>query len=211
MIKRINESTKITISKLIGKAVYTSEGGKFLGKIDKVILNHQSKKIDSLIINNTFWGNKIYQVMVSSIIKVGEDVLLINNIKNCYQIEKIDEVENTTFKNILENNIITGNGDFIGTISDITISTKTFKVIELILNHNRSIKVDPKLIVLGKDEIIIPSIYKTKIIQHPSDSLLKKFINFKINDEIQSDKNDSMNSNLHRSKKEIIEEREMNY
>jgi len=178
---------KIKISQLIGKTVFTEDEGKFIGKIDKVTFNHRTKKVASFIIKGSLWSSKTYQVMISNITQIGEDMVNVNSMTNCFLIEHLGLLNQMTFQKMDDHRVVTDEGKLLGTMTDMIISKKSFKITELVLDHWRNISINPKLIVLGIDEIIIPRFYENRIVENPHISFLNKFLHFKTKEEISMD------------------------
>ena len=133
--KKIEEK-RIKISELVGKTVFTEEEGKFIGNIIKVAFNHRSKKLSSIIVRGSFWNRDLFQVMTNEIQSIGEDLVNITSIKNCFLLEKPELIKDITFQNIGGHRIITNEGKLLGEIEDISISRKTFKIYGLIFKDH---------------------------------------------------------------------------
>ena len=68
----------------------------------------------SLIIKSFMWNSKSYQVMVLNIIHIGDELVTINSLKNCFPIESIGLLTQMTFRSIGDHRVITKDGKLIG-------------------------------------------------------------------------------------------------
>ena len=174
-----NSPQNIKISKIIDKKVFTKEEGKYLGKVSKVTFNHRSKKVASLIIKESKWNRQLYQVLTKEIVNIGEDIIYITSLENCFHLKGTELIDEMSFQNIDKHRIITDDGKFIGIVDDMAVSLDTFLIKELIFKDDSHLNIDPSKIVLGHDEIIVPKALEQKIIRENKKNIFKKYVHFK--------------------------------
>lgn len=182
--KNENDSRKILVSDLMEMKVFTKHEGKYLGKITKITFNHKTKKVASFIIKESFWNSNLYQVMVKNIVSIGEDIIYIESIESCRQLDKNTLTDEMTYQNIDGHRIVTDEGKFIGMVDDIAINIQTFLIKDLIFKDNSKLKVEATKITLGQDEIIVPNKYEQQILRESKESVFRKYIHFRGHEEI---------------------------
>jgi uncharacterized protein YrrD len=184
--RKKNPAELMRIAKIIDKKVYTEQEGKYLGKVSRVTFNRKSKKLTSLVIKESVWTRKYYQLLTKEIRSIGEDVIYISSIEKCIDLKGNQPVDEMSFQNIDDHRTVTDEGKLIGVIDDIAVSLDNFSIKELIFKDHSYIKVDPSKITLGQDEIIIPKELEEQVARRSKMNIFKKYINF-AHDEILPD------------------------
>lgn len=182
---------QIKLSNLIGKSVYTKREGKFIGSVMKVGFNYKSKSISSIIIKESIWNREALIVKSEDIIDIGEDILNIRAVSSCNILTRNEMKEDSTQQNIIGHGVITKEGKLLGIVEDAMISTATFKIEKLVLKDYSYLDVSPEQIIVGPDDIIVPTSYESKVTEDYKTSLLNKFLHFKSHEEIEKEKIES--------------------
>jgi uncharacterized protein YrrD len=158
-----------------GLAVATIKEGKALGIISHVNFDPIERKISSFVVKNSFWSKENGLIKVDSIVSVGEDIVLVDSLADFVSLEENSDLNSIDFKDIIGHNIITEDGTLIGRFIDAKFSTSTWRINEIMMKNNLVLNIIPSKVTIGKDEIIVPSNYLSKIIKNESSNSLDKY------------------------------------
>jgi len=158
-----------------GLAVATIKEGKALGIISHVNFDPIERKISSFVVKNSFWSKENGLIRVDSIVSVGEDIVLVDSLADFVSLEENSDLNSIDFKDIIGHNIITDDGTLIGRFIDAKFSTSTWRINEIMMKNNLVLNIIPSKVTIGKDEIIVPSNYLSKIIKNESSNILDKY------------------------------------
>lgn len=207
--KHLINSNEIKVSDLIDNLVYTDNDGKQIGRIIKITFNHLTKKVSSLIIKESLWSRKLFLVKIENVRNIGRDLVNVSSIKDCLELESTEFLNDMTFQSINKHRVITDDGKLLGVIEDMVVSQKSFKILGFILNDDSLLKVNPNQIVLGRDEIIVPRGYESKIIENSKETIFSKYINFKsyreLTDNIKPEPKNKNKAKIHEGYEEEVE------
>ena len=158
-----------------GLSVATIKEGKTLGIISHVNFDPFERKISSFVVKNSFWSKENGLIKVDSIVSVGEDIVLVDSLADFLSLEENTDLNSIDFKDIIGHNIITDDGTLIGRFIDAKFSPSTWRIKEIMMKNNLVLNITPSKITIGKDEIIVPSNYSSKIIKNESSNILDKY------------------------------------
>jgi len=158
-----------------GLSVATIKEGKALGIISHVNFDPIERKISSFVVKNSFWSKENGLIRVDSIVSVGEDIVLVDSLADFVSLEENSDLNSIDFKDIIGHNIITDDGTLIGRFIDAKFSTSTWRINEIMMKNNLVLNIIPSKVTIGKDEIIVPSNYLSKIIKNESSNILDKY------------------------------------
>ncbi len=142
-----NNSKKYTI-------VITLDSGKILGKLCRIFIDINSKKVSAISFRKIFSSEELF-LRMDRINRIGEDVIFIENELIPEHLEKVGGLPGEDLKEFQGTWIYTMSGEAIGALTDIGFLPMNWTINKIILNGNRAIDVDANNIIINHDKIEI--------------------------------------------------------
>lgn len=166
------------VSELIGLPVVNKKSGSKIATIKEVIYSKKKYRVMGFLVSegNFFRGAKIIQF--NNIDSIGKDALVIKNenvIKKCSILPELNQLVNE--KKIIEEEILTEEGESLGHVKDILIDEEKGKIIGFILTdgliqdikEGRNVLPYNTGIVFGESSIIVSSEIKNLFDKYKED------------------------------------------
>lgn len=152
-----------SLSGLRGLVVVSQKEGKLLGKVSHVFIDPKEKKLSGVIAKDEFWSKERLNVPLSEINSFGEDVIFINSETKCKVIKELEDVPGISLKALQGHGVITQDGKDLGKFEDANFNLDTWTVSDLYLSGDKALKVEASEIIIGEDEILVPSNYSSQL------------------------------------------------
>lgn len=174
----------VDIRSLKGLTIVSRKEGVIEGNLSDIFIDIKTKKIKSIIFNNSFWKNNEKEIEAKNIEIIGNDAIIISSINDIKAKKQFNEAETISVQKIKNLGVVSQDGQYLGRLKDIKFSLKTWKIAELIISNYKTLVVDPNKIIMGVDDIMIPSQYVSKVKEHTKaevfTSMFKNDLDFSI-------------------------------
>ena len=154
---------KCTTNDLKRLTVVSKKEGRILGYISDVFISPKMKSLSNLLLKEAYWSTTYKSLKVKHIETVGEEIIVVDSANNCLPIKNLDTVSGINIDNIKGREIITRDGAYLGDLTEVNFSLNSWDIVDLIISSDRVLPVITKEILIGKDDILVPSSYANNL------------------------------------------------
>jgi sporulation protein YlmC with PRC-barrel domain len=150
------------ISQLEGILIVAKEEGAQLGKVSGIFMDPALRKLAAVTFRPHSIG-PMHFVPVEEIAWIGHDVLFLSRKGASHPYSGSDHPNWRPLKDIQGLWVTTQDGTHLGVVLDVEIDPKAWTIAELSLADGHFLPVKPEEIVIGLDEVIVPSSYRAHL------------------------------------------------
>jgi uncharacterized protein YrrD len=148
------------IALIKGLTVFSISEGKEIGKVEDVVINAHKKAADFFIVSNNKWFLGTGVISFSDIMGIGEDAVML---EHSNVIKKPDEILGAIDLinegvNLINNAVLTREGNFIGTVTEVIIDESNGRVSACEYNNaenEKKLVTAAQMITFGQDALIV--------------------------------------------------------
>lgn len=144
-------------SSLSGMVVIAEKEGSFLGNVSRVYVDGETRQMRGIAFKTKRVFGTLAFVPISSILKVGRDVITIQTEADAQEVTESSTVPGMDLKTMQGHWVTTSTGKHLGRLSDLDFEPTTWSITAICLADGSSLPVTPNDVTFGSDEVIVPA------------------------------------------------------